>query len=301
MNVMESKFLIAFSMFVLVIIVFSYSFYTIGVQGSLNNYSSLSKKTIGVQGSLNNYSSLSKNFLSIENGEIGVEIKYPKNWTIQYTKGNENSVITSQESFRAFIEEENKLLNSIGEDLDDNYPTDNDKYQYFLEYVSKDCGFIPDCRLIRDIYFQSYMIDSRFNPFVSIFDYVPSLSFLSPIENSNDNFMENVKIASFELPNNSTLTELTEYLYEFYDYYYSQIWTNDFNYNCQSYVLGYPGCEISYTYNVGNNIEDIQYKTWQFFTQKNERVYLISYNALENSDSNYLQLVKVMLKSFRLL
>jgi hypothetical protein len=124
---------------------------------------------------------------------------------------------------------------------------------------------------------------------------------LSPIENSTDNFMENVKIASFELPNNSTLTELTEYLYEFYDYYYSQIWTNDFNYNCQSYVLGYPGCEISYTYNVGNNIEDIQYKTWQFFTQKNERVYLISYNALENSDSNYLQLVKVMLKSFRLL
>jgi hypothetical protein len=257
---------------------------------------------IYAQESLRNYTSLPNNFLNIENMEIGVKINYPEDWTIQYTKNNNSKVISG--FFQALIESENETLKSIGEDLNQMYPTDADKYQYFLEYRYNNCGFVTDCRLIGDAYFRSYMLDSEFNPFVSIFDYVPSLSILSPIENSTDNFIENVKVASFELPHNSTLAEFTDYLYEFYYVYYYYLdrrVPNDLDYNCRSNVSGYLGCEISYTFIVGNNIEEMQYKTWQFFTQKNDRVYLISYNILRDSDLNYLELVETILKSFRIL
>jgi hypothetical protein len=241
-------------------------------------------------------------FQTIENAEIGIKISYPEDWTIKYKKNN-NSAIVNPEAFQRIIEIEEERLKSIGEDLNQIYPTDVDKYEYFLELINNDCIIVTDCRIIEDTYFRSYMLDSKF-AFVSIFDYVPSLSILSPVESSTDSFIENVKVASFELPYNSTLAELADYLYLDQLYYFSSFLREssyDIDSNCQSNVSEHFGCEIRYTFSIGNSIEDMEYTSWQFFTQKNDRIYLISYNILRETDLNYLELVKEMLKSFQIL
>jgi hypothetical protein len=66
-------------------------------------------------------------------------------------------------------------------------------------------------------------------------------------------------------------------------------------------MSGYLGCEIIYTFIVGNNIEEIQYITWEFITQKNDRVYLISYTVTGDSDLKYFELMETMLESFTIL
>jgi hypothetical protein len=232
---------------------------------------------IYAQEPLRNYTSIPNNFRDTENTEIGIKISYPEDWTIRYTKNN-NPKMMDHENFQAFIEYAYEQFKSRGEDINQLYPTDADKYQLFLRSLNNDCGFVTDCRLIGDAYLRSYMLDSNFYPFVSIFDYVPSLTISSPIENSTDNFMENLKVASFELPYDSTLAQLTEYLYSLYEFdfnYSDPRGSNNIDYNCPSTMSGYLGCEIIYTFIVGNNIEEIQYITWEFITQKNDRVYLI--------------------------
>jgi hypothetical protein len=229
--------------------------------------------------------------VDIENSKIGVKVEYPENWTIQFTKGESNSVATSHEMFKDFI----KMIEK-NENFNNAYPTDSDKYQYFLNEMNFHCGLITDCRLIGDTYLRNFLRDSTHLrlDYVSIFDYVPSLAFLPPVENLTDSFLENVKIASFTLPSNSTLIEFIHYYISHSPYHVKQI-------HCQSSVLGYPGCEIIYTFTVGHSIESRQYKTLQFIIEKNHRVYLISYNALTDTYLKYIELVGVMLKSIKLL
>ncbi len=229
---------------------------------------------------------LSNNFVDIKNSKISVQIKYPGNWTVQYTKGTNDS--KSFKGFSEMLEEEESYKNL----------SDFDKYQLFFKYFNTNCSFIIDCRFIKDRYFQSYMIDSKnLASFVSLLDYLPSLRFLSPIENSADNFLENVKIASFKLPYNYTLNDFINY----YIYYYKTVPSMDIKYNCQYNVLGYPGCEINYTFITGNNFESRQYKNLELFIETNNRIYLISYNSLTETYLKYIPLVQTMLQSLEIL
>lgn len=234
-----------------------------------------------------------------EDSEIGIKLKYPRNWTLQYTNGNNNSLAMSNESFKLFIEDLEKFYKSENKDLNDLYPTNYEKYQFFLEEINTRCSLIMDCKLIEDTYLRSYFIDqTNILPFVNIFDYLPSMRFLSPIENSTDIFLDNVKIASFKLPHNLTLSEFID---SYYGYYYSRIPSfNSYGYNCQLNFSGYPGCQIIYSFIAGNNIEKIQYITSDFLIEKNQKIYLISYNSVTESYPKYIEIIKSMLESLML-
>ena len=244
--------------------------------------------------------SLSRNFADVENSLVGIKIKYPENWTVQYIKGNNNSLATSAEVFDEFLKDTNNV-----KWFEENYPTVSDKYQYYLDYINSDCGIVMDCREIGNTYLQSYIRDSsKLNPTMSIFDYVPSLSFLPPVENLTDNFLDNVKITSFILPFNSTLIEFVDYVINNLGYHPYPITLTD--YDCQSYILGYTGCKITYTFTIGdnnkqNNIEKIEYVTSQYFIEENNKIYLISYNTLAESYSRHIELVNAMLESLEFL
>jgi hypothetical protein len=110
--------------------------------------------------------------------------------------------------------------------------------------------------------------------------------------------LESVKIGSFTLPSNSSLDDFIR----FYSYLYNDSYTGFSNLYCHSNVLGYPVVCV-HTFNGGLHIEgmrNIQYKTFQFFIEKDHKVYLISYNALTDSYLKDIGLVKVMLRSFKL-
>jgi hypothetical protein len=221
-------------------------------------------------------SSLSKNFTEIENSEIGVKMKYPEDWTSQYTKGSNNS-ITKEQYFK------------IIEDSDLGEVTDFEKDLYYQRYLSN-CAII-DCNLIEDSPFlQAYLRSVAVEGYGTIFDYVPTLAILSPLTNSTDNFLESLKITSFTLPHN--LTDFVDnYISLFLDPPY-QIYPD-----CYSNLLaGYPGCV--YRFDVGHNIENRFYVTFQFFVEKNDKVYLMSYNALEETYEQYIDSVSDMLESF---
>jgi hypothetical protein len=235
-------------------------------------------------------SNLPKNFVDMTNPKLGVGLKYPKDWRVEYSTGNNKSLVASPAMFNEFIKgiKEDKNLSRA-------YPTDSDKRQYFQNTINN-CGILGDCRLIGDTYLRSYLRDRPWSEYLSIFDYVPSLAFFPPLENSTDNFFESVKIASFTLPDNSSLADFVS-LYDNYNL--------DFgiasHYNCQFNLLGYPGCVLIYAHNIESDIEKIHYRTVQLFMEKDDKVYLISYNALAETYLKYFDMVKVMLESIKLI
>jgi len=234
-------------------------------------------------------------FVETENSKIGFRIKYPENWTIEYANGNNNSLAASPEMFKG----EFKLLKA-NKTSNDKYPTDSDKYQFFVKDINTNCGITTDCRLIEDKYLQSFVRDSikLRGDEASIFDYIPSVAFLPPIKNLTDNFLESVKIGCFILPDNSSLADFIN----FYGSLYNDSYTGYSNLYCHSDVLGYP-VECGHLFTSGENIEGIQgiqYKTLQFFIEKNHKVYIISYNALTSNYLKDIELLKVILRSLEL-
>ena len=222
-------------------------------------------------------SSLSKNFMEIENSKIGVKMKYPEDWTFQYTEGSNNSI--TKEQYFKIIEDS---------DLGEETFTDSEKDSFYQYYLS-DCAII-DCNLIEDSPFlQAYLRSVAGEGYGTIFDYVPTLAILSPLTNSTDDFLESLKIASFTLPQNLTFTDFVDI--------YTSISPYQIDPDCYSNLLsGYPGCV--YVFDVGHNIENRFYITFQFFVEKNDKVYLMSFNALEDTYEQYIDLVSNMLESF---
>ena len=225
--------------------------------------------------------SLSSNFTEIENSEIGVKMKYPQNWTIQYTKGSNNSLTIDQ------------YIEMLEADSSKEY-SDTEKYQRFQDYLSNcyiDYDLLIDCNLIEDPFLRAFA--RSLGGYSAIFDYVPTLTFLSPLDNSTDSFLENFKIASFTLPQNWTFTDFADY----YRWSLSLNPSEPVELNCQSNLMSdYPGC--IYGFGIGHDIENRNYVMFQFFVEKNDKIYLISYNALAETYEQYIDLVNNMLKSF---
>jgi hypothetical protein len=228
-------------------------------------------------------SSLSKNFAEIENSEIGLKMKYPEDWTFHYTKGSNNSI--TKEQYFKLIEDS---------DLGKGAFTDFEKDLFYQRYLS-DCAII-DCNLIEDSPFlQAYLRSVAGEGYGTIFDYAPTLAILSPLTNSTDNFLESLKITSFTLPHNLTFTDFVDIYTSVLSYSVDPPYQIDPD--CYSNLLSdYPGCV--YGFDVGHNIENRFYVTFQFFDEKNDKVYLMSYNALEETYEQYIDSVGDMLESF---
>ncbi len=130
--------------------------------------------------------------------------------------------------------------------------------------------------------------------FASIFDHFPTLTFYSRSESQNDTFLGNVKVTSLKLNVNLTLDQFIQI---YIDNLYS-IRSADVRYRHQDNLLPFPGYEINYSFVFANNVKIVKYNTLELFIEKGDRVYVISYNASDDSYSKFLKVVVDMLDSF---
>ena len=183
-----------------------------------------------------------------------IDLKYPEDWTARYTKGSNNSL--TYEEFNKIIEEDEdsaKYNSSVG-------------HQIYQNYLS-DC-IIIDCEHIENEFLQSYLRDINYGGYISIFDYLPTLTLLPPLTSSNDNFLESVNI--LPLYCHQILLSRTLHLII---YICCKPVFRTIDINCDADIaFGYPGCV--YTFEIGTNLENMKYKTLQLFIEKNDKVYV---------------------------
>jgi hypothetical protein len=174
---------------------------------------------------------------------------------------------------------------------------------------------------------------SDFTPAVNnIFDYLRSVTFSSPIENSSDKFLENFKIMVQPLGQNSTLYNLVNFIHKIcncwpsnqlidyaidhphlkmtladymranIDFLNASIPTFQLRDNITKIsVSGHAAYRLIYSFNFDNKMENIEYTTMQIYTAKGNRLYILSYHALEDSFRHSLPIVAAMIKSISLL
>src|SRR5215207_747692 len=111
--------------------------------------------------------------------------------------------------------------------------------------------------------YQEYSFLGLFPPFVSIYDYLPSITFFTPYENYYDNFLENIKITSFTLPKEFTFDKFinmyTQYYKDYFPYFY---YTKN-----NSSLFDDKGYLINFSYISGTNIEKKEYHILEFLFQ----------------------------------
>ena len=232
------------------------------------------------------------------NSEIGVKVKYPSDWIVQNTSGISNSVVLTPEVREQFLKE------AIKEDAEfvNKYPSNSDKDSYFQEYVSYACGsFIIDCRLISDPYLKNYILDSSFFPNKQLFDYLPSMTIMSPPEEESDRYLENVKITSFVMPDNLTETDVLDYIYSYYQNQLYQITgLDDAIIINQSKIGNYSSYYMGYEFTLDNNLEVIDYVTSMFFIPVNQKMYVVSYNGQMEGYQKHSNIVNNIFNSIEL-
>lgn len=118
--------------------------------------------------------------------------------------------------------------------------------------------------------------------------------FMSPKENAFDNFQENLNIVAESLSTPITLEEYTDVAIS----QLKQIITDINIVETESTTLaGNPAHKIVYTGRQGQYI----LKWMQIWTIKNNKAYVITYTAEENTYSNFLGIVQEMINSFEII
>jgi hypothetical protein len=120
------------------------------------------------------------------------------------------------------------------------------------------------------------------------------VTFVSPLENTSDNYSENLGIGLERLTDqNMTLDEYTSSLITDYNNTSTDFNLNELNTNIT--LGGSPAYGLLYT----DREDGTNYKTMEIGTIIGDRVFYIEYIAEENKYSNYLPTIQMMINSFR--
>ena len=266
-------------------------------------------------GSINEKNSTSfnfnyNNFTHYKNSSIGIEINYPWNWEI------ENDVIIDFNNITLI----NPSMGILLENKDSK-----------IRHTTSATNLLDTLPLF--VQLNKYNSTNNLNNIT--FSY---LSIFSSLEGSTDNFAENIRIMPNIISSDITLGELVNTIFYMIDtnciYYYPSIKLQNIidsspviYLNQQSlkyYVMAFvdlfdacidsfevvdegpeiignnPSYQILFTYNLDTKLETTSYKILQNYVLKNNQLYIVTYNALENTFNKSLPVVQIMLKSLRI-